>query len=72
MISITGAVWLVVYLIIGGIVFGLLNLLIDNAPFMPAEWKPIAKYLLLALAVLVIIGILISFLNGGGSPIFRP
>jgi hypothetical protein len=70
MISVSTAVWVVVYLIVGGIVFGLLNLLVDRAPFMPEGWKPIAKYILLVLAVLVLIGILVS-LFGGGGPIFR-
>ena len=69
MISIQTAVYLIVYLIIGGIVFGLLTLLVDRAPFMPEGWKPIVKWILLVLAVLVLIGILLTFL--GGTPVFR-
>jgi hypothetical protein len=36
---------------------------------MEARIKQIAKFILVALAVLVLIGMLISF--GGGGPIFR-
>jgi hypothetical protein len=69
MISIGAAVTIIVYLIVGGIVFGLLNLLIDKAPFMPEGWKPVMKWILLCLAILVLIGLLLSFF--GGTPIFR-
>lgn len=69
MVSITTVVWIVLYIVIGGMVFGLLNLLIDRAPFMPPEWKPVAKFFLLALAILVLIGILLSLMNG--TPLFR-
>ena len=71
-ISISGAVWFVIYVLIGGAIFGLLNLLIDRAPFMPAEWKPIAKYILIVIAVLVLIFWLLSMLGVGGGVAFRP
>ena len=69
MISLSGAVNVIVTLIIAGIVFGLLDLLVQRAPFIPDEWKAGIRWVLLALAILVLIGILIS-LTGGG-PIFR-
>lgn len=72
MISISGAVSLIVLLVVGGIIFGLLALLIDKAPFMPDGWKPVCKYILIVLAVLVLIGILLSLVGGGTGPIFRP
>jgi hypothetical protein len=64
MISITTVVWVVVYLLVGGAIFGLLSWIIDSAPFMPAGWKPIAKWILLVMAVLVLIGVLLSLVNG--------
>ncbi len=73
MISLSGAAWFVLYLIIGGVIFGLLDMLIQKAPFMPEGWKPIGRYVLLVIAVFVVIGILISMVGGGGpSQIFRP
>ncbi len=69
-ISITSAVTFVVLLIFGGIIFGLLSLLIDKAPFLPEGWKPVGKYVLLVIAVLVLIGFLISLISG--QPVFRP
>lgn len=69
MISLSGAVNIILVLLVAGAVFGLLDLLIRRAPFIPAEWKEVIRYVLLVLAVLVLIGILISFTGGG--PIFR-
>jgi glucan phosphoethanolaminetransferase (alkaline phosphatase superfamily) len=67
-ISLSGAIQVVIQLVVVGIVFFLLNWLVDSAP-MEARIKQIAKFILVALAVLVLIGMLISF--GGGGPIFR-
>jgi preprotein translocase subunit SecE len=73
MISLSGAVNVILTLIIAGIVFGLLDLLIRKAPFIPEEWKQGMRYVLLVLAVLVLIGILVGLTGGGGmGPIFRP
>ena len=71
MISIEGAVRVIVYLIIGGIIFGLLKWLVDASPI-PDKFKQIANFILIALAVLVLIGILLSFVGVGVGPIFRP
>jgi hypothetical protein len=68
MISLSAAVQIIIQLIVVGIVFFLLNWLVDSAP-MEGRVKQIAKFILVALAVLVLIGMLISF--GGGGPIFR-
>jgi hypothetical protein len=67
-ISLSGAVQIIIQLVVVGIVFFLLSWLVDSAP-MEARIKQIAKFILVALAVLVLIGMLISF--GGGGPIFR-
>ncbi len=67
--SIQTVVYIVVFVIVGGIIFGILDQLIQKAPFMPADWKPTARYILFALAGLVIIGLLLSFITG--TPIFR-
>jgi len=69
-ISIQGVVNIILTLLVIGIVFGLLDLLVRKAPFIPEEWKAGIRLVLLVLAALVLIGILLSFV--GGTPIFRP
>jgi hypothetical protein len=72
MISISGAVTIIVYLIIGGVIFALLRWLINSSPIDP-KFKEIANWVLIVLAVLVLIGVLLNFAGiGGGGPIFRP
>jgi membrane associated rhomboid family serine protease len=68
-ISLTTVVWLVVYVIVAGIIFGLLDYLIRSAPFIPDGWKPVLRWILMALGILVLCGILINLLGGG--PVFR-
>lgn len=69
MISLSAAVWLVVYLIVGGLIFWLLHFLIDYlAP--PEPWHKVAKVVLMVLAVLVLIGLLLSLVSG--RPLFVP
>jgi hypothetical protein len=70
MISLATVVWFVVYLLVAGCVFGLLKLIVDKNPWMPEAWKPTVNYILLVLAVLILIGLLISLIPGQG-PIFR-
>jgi hypothetical protein len=68
MISLSGAVQIVVQLVIAGLVFWLLWWLVNYiAP--PEPFRKVANVILAILAVLVAIGLLISF--GGGAPIFR-
>jgi hypothetical protein len=67
--SLPTVVAVVVYLLIAAIIFGLLDLLIRRAPFVDEAWKPTLRWVLLALGVLVLIGILLSFLSG--TPVFR-
>ncbi len=69
MISLQGAVYILIYLVVGAIVLGLLDYLIKSAPFIPDPWKPNIRWVLLALGILVLIGILLSFTGHG--PIFR-
>ncbi len=68
MISLSGAVALIMQLVIAGLVFWLLMWLIDYVS-PPEPFMKIAKVILAILAVAVLIGLLISF--GGGGPIFR-
>ncbi len=69
MISIQMAVTTIVYLIVAGLVFWLLWWLINYvAP--PEPFRKVANVILAILAVLVVIGILLSLV--GGQPIFRP
>ncbi len=69
MISMQGAVTVVIYLIVGGLVFWLLWWLVGYCN-PPEPFKKIANVVLAILAVLVVIGILLSLV--GGQPIFRP
>lgn len=69
MISLAGAVTLVIYLIVAGLVFWLLWWLVQyTAP--PEPFRKIANVILAILAALVAIGLLLSFV--GGQPLFRP
>lgn len=69
MISIQGAVMVIIYLIVAGLIFWLLWWLISyTAP--PEPFRKIANVVLAILAVLVVIGILLTMV--GGQPIFRP
>lgn len=68
MISLEAAVWIVVYLVVAGLVFGLLFWLVQYIG-LPAPFDKVARVALAILAVLVLIGILLSVV--GGQPIFR-
>lgn len=68
MISLSAAVSVVLYLIVAGLVFWLLFWLVDYCGI-PEPFNKVAKIILAILAVLVIIGILISIVNG--QPLFR-
>ncbi len=69
MISLSGAVSVIIYLVVAGLIFWLLWFLINYiAP--PEPFRKIANVVLMVLAVLVCIGILLSLV--GGQPIFRP
>jgi Trk-type K+ transport system membrane component len=72
MISITAAVTVILYLIVGGLIFGLLYYAIyyceKEFPGGGIFWK-FARIVLVLLAVFVIIGILLSMF--GGQQLFR-
>lgn len=68
MISLSGAVTLIVYLMVAGLVFFLLHWLIGYCG-VPEPFAKVARIVLAVLAVLVIIGVLISIVNG--QPLFR-
>lgn len=73
MISISAAVGIIVYLLIAGVIFGLLLFLINYVsgqfPSM-APFAGIARIILMVLAVLVLIGFLLSLISE--KPLFRP
>jgi predicted PurR-regulated permease PerM len=69
MLSLTGMVTIVVYLIVAGLVFWLLSWLVDYCE-VKDPFRKVAKIVLAIMAVLVVIGILLSLV--GGTPIFRP
>ncbi len=69
MISLTALVGVVVYLIIAGLIFGMLWWLV-NYINLPEPFKKVANVVIAIAAVLVVIGILLSLV--GGTPVFRP
>lgn len=69
MISITGLVNIVVYLIVIGLIFWLLWWLI-NYVGLPEPFRKVANVVMAILAVLAVIGVLLSVV--GGAPVFRP
>lgn len=73
MIDLATVVWLVVYLLIAGAVFGLLIFLINYvASQFPSEpmnlFAKVARIALVVLAVLILIGVLVSIVSG--TPLF--
>ena len=69
MISLSAVVTIVIYLIVAGLVFWLLYCLI-NYINPPDPFKKVANVILAILAVLVVIGILLSLIHG--QPLFSP
>jgi hypothetical protein len=69
MISLSGAVTVIIYLVVAGLIFWLLWWLVGYTN-PPEPFKKIASVILAILAVLVIIGILLSLVNN--QPLFRP
>lgn len=62
-----GFVNFVIYLIVAGVIFGILLWLVAKAPFIPAEGKTIINYVLYFVAALFVINLLLSLI---GHPIF--
>ena len=70
MISLTGLVQVVVYLLVAGLIFWLLWFLV-NYINPPEPFKKIINVFLMIFAVLLVIGLLLQFV-GGAPPLFRP
>lgn len=69
MISLSAAVTLIVYLVVAGLIFALLFWLVGYVG-LPEPFNKVARVVLAVLAVLVLIGLLLSLVTG--TPIFRP
>jgi ABC-type multidrug transport system permease subunit len=69
MVSISAAVTVIFYLIIAGVIFGLLYWTI-GAVGTPEPFNRVARVMLILLAVFVAIGLLLSLV--GGQQVFRP
>ncbi len=69
MISLGAAVTTIVYLVVAGLIFWLLYWLVEFVG-PPEPFRKVATVILAILAVMVVIGILLSMVNG--QPIFRP
>jgi len=61
--SIREVVWDVVCIIGVGIIFGLLDYLLQAAPLINATFKQIGRYLLIVVAVLIVIYIILGLLG---------
>ena len=70
MISLQGLVSFVLYIIVAGLIFWLLNFLIDKLS-LGEPFTKVAKVVLLVAAVFVVIYALLG-LVGGAPPLFRP
>jgi len=66
-ISVAGLVELVIWLIVLGLIVGLLLFLVAKAPFIPAEWKQWINYVIYFVCVLILINFLLTM---AGAPIF--
>ena len=72
MISLSDIVRIVEALAAVGIVCFLLDLLVQKCPWLSPEWKAGIRYVILALGILVLIGLVIAYFGpSGGGPIFR-
>jgi len=69
MISLSAAVSVILYLIVAGVIFGLLWWLI-GACAIPEPFNKLARVVLAIAAVVVCIAILLQLV--GGPPVFRP
>lgn len=69
MISLSGLVTVLVYIIVGGLIFALLFWLIQYCA-LPEPFNKVARVVLVVCAVLFLIGVLLSIV--GGVPVFRP
>lgn len=69
MISLSGAVNVVLLIMAGAFVFGLLTWLVDYCEIKD-PWRKAARFAIAILSVLVLIGIILSVVGGG--PVFRP
>lgn len=69
MISLEGVVRLVLYLVVAGLILYLLHFLIGYAG-LPEPFAKVAKVILMVVAVLIVVGLLLSLV--GGRPIFGP
>lgn len=65
-ISVQGLVSTVIYLLIIGVIIGILLWLVAKAPFIPPEGKSIITYVIYFIAALIVIAVLLSF---AGVPI---
>lgn len=63
--SIDGLVHLVVYLIVAGIIVGLLLYLVNISP-VPEPWKGWLRFLVMAIGILIVIYALLGLIGAGG------
>lgn len=65
--SIEGLVEFVIYLLVIGLIFGILLFIVGRAPFIPAPWKEVITWIIYLVGALMVINILLGF---AGHPLF--
>jgi hypothetical protein len=65
--SVEGLVSFVIYLLVIGIVFGILLFVVGRAPFIPDPWKQIITWIIYLVGAILVINILLGL---AGSPMF--
>ena len=71
---ITSLVMLILWIVIIGIIIGLLVYLVDRVTFVDPAFRQVARTLILVVGVIILILVLLNFmgvLDGGGPPVLR-
>jgi len=67
-IGVSGLVNFVIYLLIVGIIFGVLLFIVGKAPFIPEPWKQVITWIIYLVGALMVINLLLGLV---GAPLFR-
>ena len=65
--SVQGLVEFVIYLLIIGLIFGILLFIVGRAPFIPEPWKQVITWIIYVVGALMVINILLGL---AGHPLF--
>ncbi len=59
--SVEGLVEFVIYLLVIGIIFGILLFIVGRAPFIPEPWKQVIVWIIYLVGALLVINVLLGF-----------